>query len=310
MTFDYERFRRELREVNEEYRQELGEEFVRLEKKLDGLGSRVGPTYFNGIEALYALVPNKQKMEKKYGKAIEYLRRYVPGMASAIPFNLTMKYIEFKVLYLDLVQGMDPYAYRFYHVHEVRWESSTGNLSDLAKVATREHVTYRSDPAAGPFDSDVQGKVPREFTQPRSLNYNAHHGKNIDDHSIVNPALSLKRPTKVCSLIADQVYEYTTDGKSWYPIYGGEYEVEKGIRWRGSKKVFYFRKQGKPPHLNRYHFEVEYDIGLTAYWNKRVIPMIGISSDSASKAELADFGGVLVSPGYKSGMVTDIFPEW
>jgi hypothetical protein len=99
------------------------------------------------------------------------------------------------------------------------------------------------------------------FTQGATKNSGAAFGFTDDDHSMVNPSLLVRRPLVVGSVIADQVYEYSADGQTWYPIPGADYEIEKGVRMAGNQFRFVFRKQSAPVSTDRFHLEVEYPIG-------------------------------------------------
>lgn len=182
------------------------------------------------------------------------------GIVDAIPVNLKMKFDEYKVASLPL-GATSNYPWRYFHVHEVTWQSSNGDLNSLRGLATREKVDHRSDPWLPPFDQVVCGTIPRNFAQPTNPSFTAHFGSNKDDHSIGNPAIILADPRAPGSVIADQVYEYSADGVTWAPIPGAAYELEKGARASGGNLVFYFRKVSAPTNPNAYHFEVEYSIG-------------------------------------------------
>lgn len=229
-----------------------------LENLLRTLGAAVGPLTLAQIQPLWAAIPYAK--QQKYANAAAYLRQFIPALADAIPVSPIMEYIEFKVSRMPL--GEEPqYPMRFYHVHRLTWQSSNGNMASLANVGTRERVTHRLNPAGPPFDATINAGIPMTFTQGATTNAGANFGSNFDDHSVGNPSLTLRRPLTHGSVIADQDYEYTTDGVTWHSIPGAQYEIEKGVRAHGGQAVFFFRKQNATPHTAPFHFEVEYPIG-------------------------------------------------
>jgi hypothetical protein len=258
MPFNIATFRQYLHTANPTYSRLTSSSIQPLENRLAILGATVGPAVLNQIQPLWAVVPYDK--QQKYAAPIGYLKQFVPTLADAIPALPRMAYMEFKVMFMT-IGGNARYPARFYHVHRLTWQSSNGRMASLAQVGTRERVTHRTNPAGPPFDALINANIPMAFTQGALTNAGAQGGSNYDDHSTGNPALIVRRPLGVGSVIADQIYEYTADGATWHPIPGAQYEIEKGVRMAGGQHVFFFRKQSAPPHANVFHFEVEYPIG-------------------------------------------------
>jgi hypothetical protein len=228
-----------------------------LEQLLQTLGANA-PTSLARIQPVWGAVPRDKQL--KYKDAGDYLKKHVPGLVDAIPVDPVMTYDEFRVM-TGNVGGNANYPMRYYHVHTLTWKSSNGDMESLAKVGTRERVTHRTSPAGPPFDATMNAGIPMSFTQGATTASGANSGTNHDDHSTGNPSLLVRRPLVTGSVIADQVYEYTTDGVTWLPIPGSEFEIEKGVRMSRGAHVFFFRKQNAAVNPRKFHFEVEYAIG-------------------------------------------------
>ncbi|WP_281558236.1 hypothetical protein [Thalassomonas sp. RHCl1] len=258
MPFSIDTFRQYLKMANDKYAKHKDSSMSPLERHLAGLHA-VGATQLPAIQALWGAVPYAK--QTKYAGASMYLKQFLPGLVDATPCKPKMEFESYKVAKGPFA-GQTDYLVRAYHRHKLTWQSSNGHMGSLANVGTREQVTHRTNPAAAPFHAVLCGSIPLTFTQGATTNAGADSGINRDDHSIGNPALILRRPLTAGSVIADQVYQYTTDGTTWLPIPGATYEIEKGVRLQGGNLVFYFRKEGTNNRLaNRFHFEVEYAIG-------------------------------------------------
>lgn len=293
MPFNIATFRQYRSTANPNFSRFKTSSLAPLEAALAALpAGPIGPAAAAQIQALWAAVPHAK--QTRYAGAAGYLRQFIPTLANAIPASPSMHYIEFKVLQADL-HGNPHFPLRLYHVHQFRWQSSNGNMGSLATVGTRERVTHRTNPAAAPFDAVVNGGIPMTFTQGATTNTGANTGRNGDDHSVGNPSLILARPLTVGSVIADQVYEYTTDGATWHPIAGADYEIEKGVRMSGGNLVFYFRKQSAPPFANRFHFEVEYPIDPTLPVATGRIPVVPAGFTTA--AEIRNYASRVIQLG-------------
>lgn len=258
MPFNYATFDQYVKASNPNISRFKESSLEPLQTRLWQLGAAVGPLTLGQLQPLWGIVPEDK--QKKYAGALGYLKQFVPGLADAVPSAPKMYYREFRVMRAPL-GGNPTYPMRYYHVHELQWKSSNGNMQALAKVGTRERVTARTNPAGPPFDPVINAGIPMTFTQGATSAAGAQNGSNFDDHSTGNPALIVGRPLTAGSCISDQVYEYTTDGITWLPIPGAVYEIEKGVRMSKGQMVFYFRKQTVAPHNPSFHFEVEYAIG-------------------------------------------------
>jgi hypothetical protein len=257
-NFDISIFSYLLRTANPSYSHHKESSLSPLENYLRTLGPVISPANIDTIQRLWAFVPREKQL--KYITAGAYMRQFVPHLVDAIPVSPKMEYKQFKVWLLDM-PGILQYPMRFYHVHKLTWQSSNGYMASLFNVGTRERVTHRTSPAGPPFNALVNVDMPMSFTQGATTNNGADTGYNFDDHSIGNPSIIVGRPLTTGSVIADQIYEYTTDGINWHTIYGTSFVIEKGVRMQGGQHVFFFRKQNVPP-AQSFHFEIEYPIGV------------------------------------------------
>jgi hypothetical protein len=259
MPFDYATFQTHLNTADPHRSRFKTSSFADLE----GLLRRGSPwTTQQQIQAAYAAIPHDKQV--KYVNACNYLKVNFPGLVDAIPVKPKMHYRRFAVLRIPN-PGNPDHILRFYHVHELTWASSNGDAASLATVGTRERVTWRTLPTLPPFVGPaMQGVIPQTFTQGATTNAGADACRNPDDHSIGNPDLIVQRPPAAGSAIADQVYEYTTDGANWQPIPGAIFELERGVRQRSGRWVMYFRKQNGAGNRRRFHFEVEYPLAAAA----------------------------------------------
>lgn len=290
MPFQIATFRQHLSTANANYSRHKDSSMAPLEALLATMPG-LGPAQWPHVQPLWGSVPHAK--QQKYALAGNYIKQFIPALVDAIPCKPKMSFVGYKVM-KGPFEGNDDYPLRFYHQHTLTWESSNGHMQSLANVGTRENVTSRTHPASAPFHQVICGNIPISFTQGATTNAGADSGSNGDDHSIGNPALILRRPIVGGSVIADQVYEYTTDGTNWLPIPGAVYEIEKGVRPRNGELVFYFRKQSVNNNLsNRFHFEIEYSIGPEIDTNITRIPVwpAGFASD----ARLQDYTSRIVA---------------
>jgi len=261
MSFSMQTFMQKVKQCNPTFKR-----FTRksdLDPVIDALGGEAGqkfyiPSHNAKINQATHALPAAAVV--KYRDALLYLAKELKADAGPVPCSQRMEFVEFGVMFGNYV-GHQNYPARFYHKHKFHWKSSNGDMTSLSKVGTREHVAHRTSPSGPPFDPLMNAAHAMNFTQGATTNAGANAGLCWDDHSIGNPALIVARPVTAASVIADQDYQYTTDGVNWHSIPEAQYEIEKGVRMSGGQLVFFFRKQSAPPHTNRFHFEVEYAIG-------------------------------------------------
>jgi len=265
MPFSIGTFRQHLTAANPRYSKIKTSSMAPLENQLATPGFTVNAGSLQQLQPLWGAVPHAKQL--KYAAAANYLKQFVPKLADATPVDPKMAFKEFRVLEGN-IDGVQNYPARFYHVHELTWKSSNGNMQSLTNVGTREKVDFRSNPTAPPFDPIVNAGLQMSYTQGATTNAGANIGACKDDHSIANPSILTSQPLIAGSLIADQVYEYTTDGITWMPIPGSQYVIEKGVRHFQAGFVFVFRKQGTG--TDNFHFEVEYPIGPKPNYAKKV----------------------------------------
>jgi hypothetical protein len=292
MPFQIATFRQYISTANAHYSRFKTSSLSPLETFLAGWNGVVTPAATAQIQALWGAMPHAKQL--KYAGAMSYLRQFVNGIVDATPVSPAMSFDEFRVLLMPF-DGHQQFPMRYYHKHSLTWQSSNGSLASLANIGTRERVTHRSNPTDPPFHAGVNAGIPLQFTQGATSPTGAQSGRNGDDHSVGNPAVILRYPLAVGSVIADQVYEYTADMVNWHPIPDAVYEIEKGVRMNGTNLVFFFRKQSAPPHANRFHFEVEYAIGPQPNTAVQRVPVI--PAGFASQANLNDYASTVVRLG-------------
>jgi hypothetical protein len=165
-------------------------------------------------------------------------------------------------------------------------------MESLRSVGTREHVTFRTSPAAPPFNY-VQASIPMTFDQGSPDN--AHFGSCGDDHSTKHPRLICAYPRVAGELVAEQWYQYTTDhGANWKNIPAAAYLIIKGVRPGKDGLVYYFKKTNWEPHNKRkFHFEAEYEIGTPP----NPMPDVGIklSMQSGNPADIKQYAIRVIS---------------
>lgn len=243
-----------------------------------------------------AFIPYQKQM--KYQQALNYLRiqmpiTEIPQIPYAIPVDPKMELDAFKVMMRSYVGGgiLNPGSY--HHEFRLSWKSSNGHLASLARCGTRENVKFRSAPDQPPFNY-VQKDTPMQFTQGATTNNGANAGCCIDDHSTVIPSIICTNPRVPGELVAEQIYEYTTDGTNWREIPGARFLLKKGVRTSGAGFVFYFAKTNWAPHNQKtYRFEVEYPIGPAP----AAMPAVGekLGRTLATPADISTYGRVVSS---------------
>jgi len=226
------------------------------------------------LDRLVAFLPADR--QRTYARALAYLTKEGGVVVGAIPTKPVMRFTQFayqigaytgrnaagqtKPVMLDPGTPGSPGPRGFVHRHVITWESSNGDISSLSKVRTREYVKFLADTQAEPFNA-IQDPD-REFYAPGNFGtVGANSG--TDDHSTKLPALICCNPRKPGTLKAEQWYQYSIDGgKTWPPIEGAAYLIEKTVKKDGNDWVFIFKKTNWPLHNPKpFHFEVHYTVG-------------------------------------------------
>lgn len=213
-------------------------------------------------ELIFQIPADKQQ---KYKQALQHLADTAKVKICGCPVKPKMELQSF---------GVGAYAYpgrtgnvvmlevgSYHHVCRLSWQSSTGDLNSLREVGTREHVKFRTSPAAPPFNY-VQASVPMEFFHGASYE-GSHFGQCVDDHSTKHPSVICCNPRQAGELVAEQWYQFTVDrGLNWKNIPTAAFLITKGVRMSGGRLVFYFKKENWQPHNpTKFQLEVEYEIG-------------------------------------------------
>lgn len=266
--FDIETFKAKIKKANFFYSKESS--LAPIVAKLQNVGRTISPTLAAEVQELVFFVPFDK--QQKYADAIAYLKPFGIS-AGARPVDPSMHLESFRVapyvyqasgpngstVNSDTVSGHAP-VHSFHHVFDLKWKSSNGHMKSLAKVGTREHVRFRTRPGGSPFTMHI-ADTPQEFFHGDGTTADSGFGR--DDHMTKPPSLIVERPYKVGSLVAEQWYQYSTDGnKTWKNIEGAAYLLTKGVRLSTHGKwVFYFIKQNWAEHNAKpFHFEVEYPL--------------------------------------------------
>jgi len=225
----------------------------------------IAPPKKQAIQEAYAYIPFDK--QTKYKSAFDYMKTEIGRFADAIPCKPQMALHRFETNigeYKGTNHGgmtksilLNPRS--FHHLCRFSYSSSNGNLQSLSGVGTREQVTYRTQPEAAPFNY-VQSGTPITFTQGATSASGGNTGYCDDDHSTIVPALICCTPRVAGTLIAEQWYEYTTDGVNWPHIPEAAYLLEKSVRAGGPTGwVYNFKKSNWVPHNpNRWKLEIEY----------------------------------------------------
>jgi hypothetical protein len=215
------------------------------------------------IETLGRIPSAKQT---QYQAALAYanvnLGLNLPVIPFAYPVNFRTSLLMFEVA--PAQWGHGPADNRpdgwFEHTFQTTWDSSSGNLGDMAQTWNQERVTFLHPPAGPPFNHMMAQTVNYTF----GTSHSSSGGNSTDNHFFMHPSLMLTYPLVAGIVRAEQAYEYSPDGGvTWYDIPNGRFYFDKGVRNGGGGFVFVFEKRNDAAHNNgrAFHFEVEYAIG-------------------------------------------------
>ena len=126
--------------------------------------------------------------------------------------------------------------------HVVTWKSSTGKLTDLKEIRTREKVKWSA--------------APKEFGPTKEYTVSGFHyglgtrsaiyGNGIDNHSIIptefNYQLNDDGISKVW--IVNQQYEMQISSENWILIPNAEYKIIRWFERNGNDLIAYAAKKG------------------------------------------------------------------
>jgi hypothetical protein len=252
------------------------------------------------IQQAYAFIPFDK--QTKYKNAFDYMKAEIAKFADAIPCKPLMTLHRFETN-MGEYKGtnasgasksilLNPRS--FHHLCRFSYSSSNGQMTSLSAVGTREQVTYTTNPEAPPFNY-VQAGTPVTFTQGATTNSGAQGGYCDDDHSTIVPALICAKPRVAGKLVAEQWYEYTTDGVNWAHIPQAAYLLEKSVKAGGPTGWLYtFKKSNWLPHNpNSWKLEIEYVVDPPPEY----MPLAGakISKSLNQLADLKNFAYKIVS---------------
>lgn len=264
-TIDVARFKTEALAINKRLGKILSSSLDPLLKELGNRATlNAQQAEINQLQELIFQIPYDR--QAKYQSALAVLKP--AGLViCGRPCDPTMNFVRFDTgpfMYVgldsagrDKLVTLDPGS--LHHVFDFKFKSTTGNLQSLARVGTREFVTFRTSQKDPPFNDamppDMQfywGESPTSST-----------GCGRDDHSIKPPRLVCRYPWVAGENVAEQWYQYSVDNMmTWKNIPGAAYLITKGLRQSGGTWVFYFRKSNWLPHNTKtYRFEAEYPLG-------------------------------------------------
>ncbi|RVT86543.1 hypothetical protein DXV76_00140 [Rhodobacteraceae bacterium CCMM004] len=233
--------------------------------KLIGTHARttLSPEMSDRLQEMIYTLPHASMV--KYASALEPLKAggfFICGR----PDKPTMNFVRFDEGLYSYVgkthDGQDKLVLlepgSLHHVFDLKWKSSTGDMTDLADVWTREHVKFRTSQRNPPFNDVMPPDLEFRWGETRG----ASHGYGRDDHSIKPPQLVARYPYVEGSNVAEQWYQFSPDGQTWTNIPGAAYLIHKEIRRSKGTWVFRFRKTNWAPHNTLgYEFAAEYPMG-------------------------------------------------
>jgi hypothetical protein len=207
-----------------------------------------------------------------------------PGANKVIPTpcNPVMRFVEYKVQegeYFAQANGVQSFyplkrgavdpenpdiplgPMQFLHVHELKWESTDGDLRSLKGIKTREKVVYDKPTQGSPFC--LSADPDQDFVQDGD---DAEKGLCKDDHSVMWPGLICANPRVAGIITAKQEYQYHmppyTPG-TWVTMPDAVFKLEKEVFEKTPGNwVLRFRKSNYDANTPTFLFEVEYKIGL------------------------------------------------
>ena len=211
------------------------------------------PTYERIVKsALHTLVANLSQIPKKWTAAsVATEMKKIPS-AKWTKYKKTRAYLEKEIPNLKNFLRAIPKDFKTAKMssqladtilrHEFKWVSDTGNMLDLAKVYTREKVTW---PQWSKKLTDCIG-LPHGAAYTRAGHHTglaagnpANTGKGQDDHALMGPfnqtILNFKGPAERASM--DQVYEYSYDKVNWLPIPNSKFTIVREVKGLPNDKV-------------------------------------------------------------------------
>ena len=242
------------------------------------------------VQEAICFVPHEKRL--RYANALKILETAGFTIAGR-PVKPTMNFQSFREGPYTYV-GLDENGARvmatlspgsLHHVFDLKWTSSTGNMADLKKCWTREHIKFRSSPQAAPFNQAMGGVMEFHWGETEGADF----GFGRDDHSIKPPQMVCRHPFTEGACIAEQWYQYSFDGQNWKNLPGAAYLIHKGVRRSRGNFVFYFKKTNWAPHNTKgYNFEAEYP--LTGPLGSAVAPNQQFNRTNGTVKQVADYG--------------------
>lgn len=252
------------------------------------------------IQLAYAFIPLDK--QTKYKSAFDYMKAELGPFADAIPCKPQMALNRFETNMGEYkgtnatgqIKSILLNPRSFHHMCRFTYSSSNGQMQSLSAVGTREQVTYTTNPDAAPFNY-VQAGTPITFTQGATVASGASSGYCDDDHSTILPSLICASPRVPGTLLAQQWYEYTTDGVNWQHIPQAAYLLEKSVKAGGPTGWIYtFKKSNWLPHnLTPWKLEIEYLVDPQPEYMPA--PGVKISKSLNQAADVKNFAYKVVS---------------
>ncbi len=160
----------------------------------------------------------------KYARTRRYLEREIAGLTALLRAVPT----DFKTVQMSSQTGDTILR------HVFKWTSDTGSMNDLARVYTREHVSWPQWPAGltaciGRPHGDAYLR-PGQHTGLAAANP-ASSGTGTDDHALLGPfnQTILNYAGAPASAPMDQVYQYSYDQVNWMPIPNSSYTIVRKV---------------------------------------------------------------------------------
>ncbi|MGE0710773.1 MAG: hypothetical protein AB7N76_27745 [Planctomycetota bacterium] len=188
----------------------------------------------------------KKEKWRKYSRTYAYLLAEHQGLAAA----LRGKLVRFRTK--SLTRGASGAI-----VHALQWESDTGDLTDLAHLRVREHVSWNApNPNTRPFVIPEYQRGGDHMGVGNAAYTPGHIGRGDDTHSALGPftpQIFQLQPNATLEYVMNQVYEQSTDdGATWTAIPNSRYTITRKVTHTGQRIRLEIIKAG-PDRLSNTH---------------------------------------------------------
>lgn len=131
-------------------------------------------------------------------------------------------------------------------IHELEWDSSTGDLEDLHHIQVREHVSWPDPP--NPALHYIIDPEPLENYHRRGEHFGVGNaatspgtgGEARDEHGAIGlfkPGITRITAANTFAVTFQQVYEMRVGAANWAPIPGSQYTVRRAVTVEAGNRV-------------------------------------------------------------------------